>query len=113
MRRGDDFSDTGGGRYDLTMRIQFVALLTFTALCACGSSDSGASQGGLADPSVRAKLRALALQVSSANGVPSPKTITAVYSPDREAAEKVLDFGIGPNAPDLTQISSDVVNLAQ
>jgi hypothetical protein len=26
---------------------------------------------------------------------------------------QVTDFGITPNVPDLTQISSDVVNLAQ
>lgn len=127
---------------------------------ACGSND-----GGLADPTVRAKLRTLALQASSANGVPSPKTMIAVYSPDHQAAEEILsgdivndhvpvyvvevtggpftcnacsyppgasapqgnaltitvnaqtfqvtDFGISPNVPDLTQISPDVVNLAQ
>lgn len=114
---------------------------------------------------MRAKLRALALQASSANGVPSPKTMLAVYSPDHQAAIKTIsgdivydhapvyvievtggpftcnscsvplggspphgnaitltvnaqtfqgtDFGIGPNVPDLTQISSDVVDLAQ
>jgi hypothetical protein len=136
------------------------------AICACGpSSDPGAAQGPLADPNVRAKLRAMALQVSSANGVPSPKTMIAVYSPDRQAAEKttsgdivndhvpvyvievtgghftcqacsvppggsppqgnaltltvnaqtyqVTDFGIVTNAPDLTKISSVVVDLAQ
>jgi len=122
-------------------------LLTLAAIGACGPSSSD----GLADPSVRAKLRALALQASSANGVPSPKTMIAVYSPDDQAAESIIsgdivndhvpvyvievtggpftcsscsgppgasppqvtDFGITPNVPDLTQISSDVVNLAQ
>jgi hypothetical protein len=152
-------------RYAQAMRVKFAVLLTLGALVACGSSDPGATQGGLGDPSVRAKLRALALQASSENGVPSPKTMIAVYSPDDQAAEKAIsgdivndhvavyvievtggpftcnscsvppggsppqgnaitltvnaqtfqetDFGITPNVPDLTQISSDVVNLAQ
>jgi hypothetical protein len=147
------------------MRVKFAVLLTLAALGACGPNDAGPTQGSLADPSVRAKLRALALQASAANGVQSPKTMTAVYSPDREAAEKVIsgdivndhvpvyvievtggpftcnscsvppgasppqgnaltltvdaqsyqvtDSGLTPNVPDLTQISSDVVNLAQ
>jgi hypothetical protein len=144
------------------MRVfRFAVLLTLAEIGACGPSSSD----GLADPSVRAKLRALALQASSANGVPSPKTMIAVYSPDDQAAESIIsgdivndhvpvyvievtggpftdtnasvppgapppqgnaltlavdaqtyqltDFGITPNVPDLTQISSDVVNLAQ
>jgi hypothetical protein len=147
------------------MRVKFAVLLTLAVTGACGSNDPGATQGGLADPSVRAKLRVMALQASSADGVPSPKTMTAVYSPDHQAAEKIVsgdivndhvpvyvievtggpftdtnasvppgasppqgntliltvdaqtyqvtDFGITPNTPDLTQISSDVVNLAQ
>jgi hypothetical protein len=147
------------------MRVKFAVLLTLAAVGACGASDPGAAQGSLADPSVRAKLRALALQASSANGVPSPKTMIGVYSPDHQTAEQIIsgdivndhvpvyvvevtgslftatnasvppgapppqgnaltltvdaqtyqvtDFGITPNVPDLTQISSDVVNLAQ
>src|SRR5580692_3934270 len=147
------------------MRVKFAVLLALAVTSACGSNDPGATQGSLADPSVRAKLRASGLQASSANGVPSPKTMIAVYSPDRQAAEEIIsgdivndhvpvyvieatggpftdtnasvppgaappqgnaltltvdaqtyqvtDFGITPNVPDLTQISSDVVNLAQ
>ena len=147
------------------MRIRVAVLLTLGAIGACGPSDPAATQGGLADPNVRTKLRSLALQASSASGAPSPKTMIAVYSPDHQAAEKVVsgdivndhvpvyvievtggpftdnkasvpagasppqgnaltitvnaptfqvtDFGITPNVPDLTQISSDVVNLAQ
>jgi hypothetical protein len=48
----------------------------------------------LADPNVRAKLRTMALQVSSANAVPSPKTIEAVASPDHQAAEKIVSGDI-------------------
>jgi hypothetical protein len=144
------------------MRVKFAVLLTLAAIGACGPSGSS---DGLADPSVRDKLRALALQASSGNGVPSPKTMIAVYSPDDQAAQEIIsgdivndhvpvyvievtggpftcnscsgpsgasppqgnaltitvnaqtfqvtDFGITPNVPDLTQISSDVVNLAQ
>ena len=154
---------TGGShprRYAWPMRVKFAVLLTLAALGACGGPSDG-----LADPSVRAKLRALALQASSANGVPSPKTMIAVYSPDDQAAQEIIsgeivndhvpvyvievtggpftcnscsvppgaspphgnaltitvnaqsfqgtDFGITPNVPDLTQISPDVVNLAQ
>jgi hypothetical protein len=147
------------------MRVTFAVVLTLAAIGACGSNDPGATQGDLADPNVRAKLRALALQASSANGVPSPKTMIAVYSADRQMAEKIVsgdivndhvpvyvievtggpfidnsasgppgaappqgnaleitvnaqtfqvtDFGITPNVPDLSQISSAVVNLAQ
>jgi len=152
-------------RYAWAVRVRFAVLLTLGAIGACGPSEPGATQGGLADPTVRAKLRGLALQASSANGVPSPKTMIAVYSPDHQAAEKIVsgdivndyvpvyvievtggpftdnnasvpfgasppqgnaltitvnaqtfqvtDLGITPNVPDLTQISSDVVNLAQ
>jgi hypothetical protein len=152
-------------RYAWAMRVKVAVLFTLAAIGACGPSDQGATQGGLADPSVRTKLRALALEASSANGVPSPKTMIAVYSPDHQAAEKsisgdiindhvpvyvievtgglftdknasippggsppqgnaltltvdaqtyrVTDFGLTQNAPDLTQISRDVVNLAQ
>ena len=142
------------------MRIKFAVWLALAAIGACGGSSDG-----LADSSVRAKLRALALQASSANGVASPKTMTAVYSPDDQVAQDILsgelvndhvpvyvievtggpftcnscsvppgasspqgnaltitvnaqtfqvtDFGITPNVSDLTQISPDVVNLAQ
>jgi len=151
--------------YASAMSVKFAILLSLAALGACGQSDPSSAQGGLADPNVVAKLRALALQASAANGVPSPKTMIAVYSPDDQAAQKILsgdivndhvavyvievtggpftceacstppggsppqgnaltitvnaqtfqttDFGITPNVPDLTQISSDVVNLAQ
>ena len=149
------------------MRNAFAVPIGIAALCACGSSnDPGGAQGPLGDPNVRAKLRSIALQASSANGVASPKTMLAVYSSDHQVAEKIVsgdivydhapvyvievtggpftcnscsappgasvspqgnaitltvnaqtfqatDFGIGPNAPDLSQISSDVVNLAQ
>jgi hypothetical protein len=153
-------------RYACAMRVKFAVLVTLAAIgAACGPSDPGATKGGLGDPSVRAKLRALALQASSADGVRSPKTMLAVYSPDHQAAEKtisadivndhvpvyvievtggpftcnscsvppgasppqgnaitltlnaqtfqVTDSGITSNVPDLTQINSDVVNLAQ
>jgi hypothetical protein len=142
------------------MRVKFAVWLTLAGIGACGGSSDG-----LADPSVRAKLRALALQASSADGVPSPKTMIAVYSPDDQVAQDILsgdlvndhvpvyvievtgglftcngcsfppgasapqgnaititvnaqtfqetDSSLTDNAPDLTQISSDVVNLAQ
>jgi hypothetical protein len=48
----------------------------------------------LADPNVRTKLRTMALQASSADGVPSPKTICAVASPDHQAAEKIVSGDI-------------------
>jgi hypothetical protein len=76
------------------MRVKFGILLTLAAIGACGQSDPGAAQGGLADPNVRAKLRALALQASAANGVPSPKTMIAVYSADHQAAEKIISGDI-------------------
>jgi len=80
--------------YAWAMRVKFAILLTLAAMGACGPSDSGATQGDLADPSVTAKLRALALQASSANGVPSPKTMIAVYSPDDEAAQEIISGDI-------------------
>lgn len=69
------------------MGVKFAVLLTLAAIGACGGPSDG---DGLADPSVRAKLRALALQASSANGVPSPKTMIAVYSPDDQAAQEAI-----------------------
>jgi len=73
------------------MRVPFVAgWLTLAAIGACGPSDPD----GLADPNVRAKLRTLALQASSANGVPSPTTLMAVYSPDHQAAEEIISGDI-------------------
>ena len=114
---------------------------------------------------MRAKLRAVALQASSANGVASPQRILAVASPDHQAAEKVvsgdivndhtpvyviemtggpftanfaspppgatvpqgnvltltvdtqtyrlMDIGVQPVAPNLTQIGPDVVDLTK
>jgi hypothetical protein len=155
--------ETGGSHppsYAWAMRVKIAVWLTLSAIGACGGPSNG-----LDDPSVRAKLRALALQASLADGVPSPKTMIAVYSPDDQVAQEVIsgdivndhvpvyvievtgglftcnscsfppgasapqgnaititvnaqtfqgtDFSISPNVPDLTQISSDVVNLAQ
>jgi hypothetical protein len=78
------------------MRTAVAILLTLAAASACGQSNerTAVAQTGLADPNVRAKLRAMALQASSANGVPSPKTIEAVASPDRQAAEKIVSGDI-------------------
>src|SRR5580698_2581238 len=76
------------------MRVKFAVLLALAVTSACGSNDPGATQGSLADPSVTAKLRALALQASSANGVPSPKTMIAVYSPDDQAAQEIISGDI-------------------
>ena len=74
------------------MRTAVAMLLTLAAASACGSSNepTAVAQTGLADPSVRAKLRTMALQASSADGVPSPKTIEAVASADHQAAEKIV-----------------------
>jgi hypothetical protein len=71
-------------------------LLTLVAASACGQSNepTAVAQTGLADPNVRAELRTMALQASSANGVPSPKTIEAVASPDHQAAEKIVSGAI-------------------
>ena len=76
------------------MRITLAVLLALAATSACGPSDPGATQGSLADPSVKAKLRALALQASSANGVASPKTMMGVYSTDHQTAEKIISGDI-------------------
>jgi hypothetical protein len=78
------------------MRAAVAILLTLAAAGACGQSNerTAVAQTGLADPNVRAKLRVMALQASSANGVPSPKTIEAVASPDRQAAEKIVSGDI-------------------
>ncbi|HKP60158.1 MAG TPA: hypothetical protein VJV78_25710 [Polyangiales bacterium] len=123
-----------------------------------------ADTGSLGDPSVRAKLRELALQASAAAGVSSPRTMIAVASADHQVAEhvvsgaivedhvpvyvvemtggpfttertgsrppgvsapkgdvltltidaktfRVTDTGVSSNAPDLTQIDSNVVDL--
>src|SRR5579862_1055690 len=80
------------------MRTAIAILLTLAASSACGQSNepTAAAQTGLADPNVRAELRTMALQASSANGVPSPKTIEAVASPDHQAAEKIVS-GDGVN----------------
>ena len=78
-------------RYAWAMRFKVAVLFTLAAIGACGPSDPGATQGGLADPSVRAKLRAMALQASSqpspcaqamADGRPSPKHFEGVPSAD-------------------------------
>jgi hypothetical protein len=78
------------------MRTAVAILLTLAAANACGQSTepTAVAQTGLADPNVRAKLRTMALQASSANGVSSPKTIEAVASPDHQAAEKVVSGDI-------------------
>jgi hypothetical protein len=78
------------------MRTAVAILLTLAAASACGQSNepTAAAQTGLADPNVRAKLRTMALQASSANGVPSPKTMEAVASSDHQAAEKIVSGDI-------------------
>jgi len=78
------------------MRTAVAILLTLAAASACGQSNepTTVTQTGLADPNVRAKLRTMALQASSANGVPSPKTIEAVGSPNHQAAEKIVSGDI-------------------
>jgi hypothetical protein len=78
------------------MRTAVAILLTLAAASACGQSNepTAVAQTGLADPNVRAKLRLMALQASSADGVPSPKTIEAVASPDHQAAEKIVTGAI-------------------
>ena len=142
------------------MRITF-AVFTLAMTCACASP--GAEDGSLGDPNVRAKLRDLALQASSASGVSSPRTMVAVASPDHQAAEQVVsgdivndhvpvyvvmmtggpftathaspppgvatpqgnvltltvdaqtyrvtDVGVSADAPDLSQIDSEIVDL--
>jgi hypothetical protein len=74
------------------MRTTVAILLTFAAASACGQSNepTAEAQTGLADSNVRAELRTMALRASSANGVPSPKAIEAVASPDHQAAEKIV-----------------------
>jgi hypothetical protein len=78
------------------MRAAVAMLLTLAAASACGQSNdpTAVSQTGLADSNVRAKLRTMALQASSADGVPSPKTIEAVFSPNHQAAEKIVSGDI-------------------
>ena len=78
------------------MRTAVALLLTLAAASACGQSNepTAVAQTGLADPNVMAKLRTMALQASSANGVPSPKTIDAVASPYHQAAEKIVSGDI-------------------
>jgi hypothetical protein len=78
------------------MRTTVAIWLTLAAASACGQSNepTAVAQTGLADPNVRATLRTMALQASSANGVPSPKTIEAVASPDHQAAEKIVSGDI-------------------
>ena len=88
-------------------------MLLFGASCAAEDKDASAvdaaaggsaesantlasEQGTLGDPSVRARLRDLALQFASANGISSPR-ILAVASADREAAEQALSGDLIPN----------------
>jgi hypothetical protein len=71
------------------MRLAVLAMAS--VLSACGSSNG---PGDLDDPDVRAKLRELALQSASNSGVPSPQTMLAVWSPDHQAAEKVVSGSI-------------------
>ncbi len=80
--------------YAWAMSVKFALLLTLAAMGACGPNEPAATQGSLADPSVRAKLRVMALQASSANGVPSPKTMLGVYSSDDEAAQEIISGDI-------------------
>ena len=78
------------------MRVTVAMLFALAAVGACGQSNepTTAAQTGLEDPNVRAKLRTMALQASSADGVTSPKTMTAVASPDHQLAEKIVSGDI-------------------
>jgi hypothetical protein len=71
------------------MRLAVLAMAS--VLSACGASSD---PGDLDDPAVRAKLRELALQSASIAGVPSRQTMLAVWSPDHQAAEKVVSGSI-------------------
>lgn len=73
------------------MRIVFAMLGILTVMSACTSSSD---PGNLDDPDVRTKLRALGLQSSSISGVPSPKTMTAVWSADHQVAEQIVSGDI-------------------
>ncbi|MDB4987227.1 MAG: hypothetical protein JWN04_2405 [Myxococcaceae bacterium] len=55
-----------------------------------GQGDPTAAHAALADPAVVASLRQLALQVSSAAGVPRPKTMQVVVGADRQVVEELL-----------------------
>jgi hypothetical protein len=57
-------------------------------------SSAAGQAGTLGDPTVRSKLRDLALQASSNAGVPSPRTMIAVASPDHQAAEQIVSGDI-------------------
>lgn len=78
------------------MRTTVAIFLTLAAASACGQSNesTATAQTGLADANVRAKLRTLALEASSASGVSTPKTIEGVASSDHQAAEKVVSGAI-------------------
>ena len=78
--------------YTPNMRIAFAMLGMLSIVSACGSASS--DPGNLDDSEVRAKLRALGLQSSSISGVPSPQTMTAVWSADHEAAERIVSGDI-------------------
>jgi hypothetical protein len=71
--------------------MRLAALAMLSVLSACGSSSDSSD---LDDPDVRAKLRELALQSASISGVLSPQTMLAVWSPDHQAAEKVVSGAI-------------------
>lgn len=73
------------------MRIVFAMLGMLTILSACASSSD---PGNLDDPEVRSKLRTIGLQASAVAGVPSPKTMTAVWSADHQVAEQIVSGDI-------------------
>jgi hypothetical protein len=84
------------------MRIGFEVLAIMALTSACGAAgDAGnlddpemSAPGNLDDHDVRAKLRDLASQTSAIAGVPSPQTMTAVWSPDHQVAEKIVSGSI-------------------
>lgn len=80
------------------MRIVLALLATLAAACvSVPSSSSTAESGPLGDPSVRAKLREIALQASMRMGVASPQTMLAVASPDHQFAEEIASGGSSVN----------------
>lgn len=61
---------------------------------AAGTNNANAASLASGDPSVLAKLRGIALGVSSASGSSSPATMRAVAASDHQAAETILSGAI-------------------
>jgi hypothetical protein len=61
------------------------------------TAGSTVAQPALGDATVRAKLRSMALGVSSRAGVASPTTVHAVAAGDRQWAESILSGAIIPD----------------